>query len=138
LLNTLKNEPNPCATLKIEKTTCKDFIPEQIKVPLPDPLTELFVADLQQYSLEQLLPLSEIYFPNYKCSQEQIDKIEVLTRNQYKSKLWSNMKEGRITGSSVYSVLHTDIEKPSKTVVQKVCYPLQANFKSTPTQYVCL
>ena len=58
-----------------------------------------------------------------KLTEEQADFIENATKQQSNSLLWKDMRIGRITVSIVYDVLHTNIGKPSASVIKTICTP---------------
>ncbi|XP_013382110.1 uncharacterized protein LOC106152913 [Lingula anatina] len=57
--------------------------------------------------------------------------VELHTRDQCKSTHWRKYRLGRITASQLYSAVHTDIDKPSMSVVKSVCYPQYFSSAST-------
>ena len=57
-----------------------------------------------------------------KLTREQVDFIENATKQQSNSLLWKDMRIGRIAASIVY-VLHTNIDKPSASVIKTICTP---------------
>ena len=58
---------------------------------------------------------------NFKFTKDEIHYVEEATQNQSTSSVWYVRHCGRIAGSTVYSVLHTDIDNPSKSVIDKIC-----------------
>ena len=56
-----------------------------------------------------------------KLTEEQADFTENATEQQSNSLLWKDMLIGRIIVSIVYDVLHTNIDKPSASVIKTIC-----------------
>ena len=50
-----------------------------------------------------------------------IDYVERLTKKQAQCNKWHQVREGRITASRVYDVLHTDINFPSVSLIKNIC-----------------
>lgn len=45
------------------------------------------------------------------------------------------MRVGRVTGSTFKSACVTNIKKPAKTTIMKMCYPEESRFSSPQTAY---
>ena len=58
-----------------------------------------------------------------KLTEEQADFTENATEQQRNSLLWKDMRIGTITASIVYDALHTNIDKPSASVIKTICTP---------------
>ena len=50
-----------------------------------------------------------------------IDLVERLTKKQAQFNKWHQVREGRITVSRVYDVLHTDINFSSVSLIKNIC-----------------
>lgn len=127
-------EKKPCVQLRVEESTYANFIPLQMKTPLPKPMSSIFDSANESLSIEELISMAEDFLSNFHFTEDQRILMELLTRNQFKSILWGKHREGRITASNAHAVLHTDWSNPSKTIVQKICYPDRAAFDSNPTK----
>lgn len=140
LLNRLNDEKKHCGLLKISKGYANHHVPEELRIPLPaHPLSSwLFKPEMVGINFNILLEEAEKSFPNIQVSEVQAVRIELLTREQSKSKndLWNSFRQGRLTASNIYSVVKTSLENPAKSVVQKVCYPMNNKFFSAPTRLV--
>lgn len=138
ILKRLSDEKKPCGLLKVTETYANMFVPEELKVPLPPhPLSSwLYRCELVGTSFNALLEEAEKMLPKIKVSEEQALRIELLTREQSKSKndLWNSFRQGRLTASNVYAAMKTSIENPAKSVIQRVCYPMSNKFVSAPTR----
>ena len=58
-----------------------------------------------------------------KLTEEQADFIENANKQQSNSLLWKDMRIGRIIGSIIYDVLHTNIDKSSASLITTICTP---------------
>jgi len=133
-LEKLREEKEPCVLLRSEIQTCENFLPEQMKIEFPPPLTSIYDECFQLLSIRDLINLSEDYLAKYNLTADQRSALELLTRKQYKSVLWSKSKEGRISASVVHQVLRTPLDNPAKTVVQMICCTKETSFTSPSTQ----
>lgn len=113
----------------------KNFIPLQLKIVLPSPLSKIFSSQSRGKPLSVLLKVSEDLFSKYSVSNQQAEAIEILTRAQSKSELWNAFRIGRITASVVKSVITTSIANPTKSVLLKICYPNINSVNTPATKY---
>lgn len=96
-------------------------------------LASLYKEEYKTYSLEQLQELAHSL--KLTISQEECQEIEKLTRSQTASKKWFLYRKGRVTASNFKAVVHTNIIKPSCSLIKKLCYPVR--FKAEATAYGC-
>lgn len=109
----------------------KAFIPKSTKLPKSvleyrTPLT----LQLQPKELEQLCQAFELD----ELTTAQVEAIERATRGQSSSKTWFRQRAGRITASNLRRVLHTNAEKPAKTLIKAICYPEAHRFSTAATR----
>ena len=107
----------------------------QSSVQLPLPLQSIFDPKHLELDYLQLLGLATEYIPN-SVSTTQQEHLEEVTRSQSKSKVWFKFRAGRITGSRVYQVVHTDPHKLS-SLLSSICYPEACKFSSATSKYGC-
>ena len=118
------------ALLSIVPGFCDKYIPRSESGCLPKPLTSFFDERLLEASFPQLLDKSEEVFQNITISSEQAKVLEKSTRVQSRSKVWYQQRAGRITGSKFKAAVHTDITKPSQSLIKQICYPESCQFKT--------
>jgi hypothetical protein len=123
------------AILSITTPYNKDFLPKTDLSSLPEPLTQLYSAELNSVEYQDLLAKSIDIFQKMNISSEQVKLIEEATRNQSKSSLWFQMRAGRITASNFYKACHTDPASPSVSLIKEVCYG--SSFTSKATTWGC-
>ena len=70
-------------------------------------------------------------------TKEQVDCVEKETRGQSTNRLWFQFRLGRITSLVMRRVCHTDIKKPSQSLIMQVCYPARTKFSNAATQWGC-
>ena len=63
--------------------------------------------------------------------------LEELTRLQSKCHLWGIHRAGRITASNMKSVLCTSCDKPSLSLIKKLCYPEVYKFSNAAVSWGC-
>lgn len=63
--------------------------------------------------------------------------VEAHTRDQSKSRLWFNMRTGRVTASRLRAVCKTDEAIPSLSLIMTCCYPESSYFKTSATVWGC-
>lgn len=94
-----------------------------------------YETNVDQPSLPPLLdglPLESLLA--LQVSEEQVQFAELKTRGQASSPLWHKLRKGRITASVLYDATHTDINKPSKTVVNSILQK-RKTFSSLSTEW---
>ena len=69
------------------------------------------------------------------ASEIEVKNLEMNTKGQSSNRLWFRFRAGRITGSVVYDVFHTDISKPSLSVLNRICYPDKCQFFSEAVEW---
>ncbi|XP_048590107.1 uncharacterized protein LOC125573589 [Nematostella vectensis] len=90
------------------------ILPSHLFIPkLPKLLRELYSPNSKSEDIDRV-------YQN-KISEADKDFIERSTRAQANSLAWHDMRVGRITASIAHSVLHTSMEKPSKSLILKIC-----------------
>ena len=92
----LSHEKQASAILLVSDGFAKNYIPEQMKIPLPQPLGTLFDAKCKVLDFDTLAALSEEQLVKYALTPEQSIRIEELTRKQSKCQLWNSYRQGRI------------------------------------------
>lgn len=70
-----------------------------------------------------------------KISDKYVKLIDELTRDLSDSWLWEKLRVGRITGSTFKLVCQTQLKKPAKSTIMKICYPEKCRFTSEATTY---
>ena len=133
-LSTLSTSREPCALLRISPGYSARYKPEELKIPLPKSLSELYDSTKQDKSLAELIEFAERCMDSYNVTPIQAERIEVLTRAQHKSRIWFQFRQGRITASLFYDVFHTNMKNPARSLLQRICYPLESRFHSEATR----
>ena len=124
LLNCLKQLPPTQypVGLSLFKDCSKPFHhknPIPCKPKIPNSLREYHQTNLTEDEItERIKEIHEI-----KISHDQINFIENATKQQSASLIWKDVRVGRITASVAFNVLHTNMEKPSESLIAKICTP---------------
>ena len=110
----------------------EQYIPEIVKDPSVWIASQLRVENHSSKTKHEiLLECDKLINGNIlEVSSELIDKIEKRTKGQYNNKEWYEYRSGRVTASNMKRVCKTSIDKPSKSVVNTVCYPRSSSISS--------
>jgi len=109
----------------------KKYIPKE--VILPKPLTEMYDENSAKPEYNELL--KECSAKEIILTEEDIKAIEENTREQAKTNAWFNQRAGRITASKFKYACHTNVSKPSKSLIKSICYPQSMRFQSIETDW---
>lgn len=60
--------------------------------------------------------------------------IEAETRSQGQSRLWHDLRAGRVTASRFKAAARTDPLNPSKSLIRQICHPHLSKFSTTATR----
>lgn len=96
-------------------------------------LTNMYSPKNREKKLEELQQLSSIVLQNLDNNPDLIIEIALQTTKQSDSTLWKDLRRGRITASILRDVCATSLAKPSKTLIDKICYP--SNITSPAIMY---
>lgn len=122
LLDMLASSSGSSVGLSLFSEYSNSFVPTKSKVSdikYPDSLRKLYKHDYESMSVNDLrqVPIDM----HVKLSGETIDLVEVGTRKQSSSPVWFEVREGRITSSTAFDVLHTSDLYPAKSLIKKIC-----------------
>ncbi|KAG4073405.1 hypothetical protein HA402_005568 [Bradysia odoriphaga] len=92
-----------------------------------------YKSDFKGKGLEDLLEIARSITVN--IPEKYIKMIESLTVTQKNYWLWEKHRVGRITGSTFKSVCRTNLKKPAKSTIMKICYPEKTRISSKAIQY---
>ena len=101
-----------------------DFIPKFVppeRAKLPKMLRELYSIGNQSKSLEEIRKMSRELVSTMTILKPTVDYVLDLTKNQSQSQIWHDVRAGRITASIAHDILHTNILKPSESLIKRVC-----------------
>ena len=109
------------------------FLAKETK--LPDAITALYNETYMELNYVQLL--EKCYDIHLSITEPECKAIEKETQNQAASRVWFAQRAGRITASRLKAACHTDISKPSKSLIKQICYPEAHKFYSAATSWGC-
>ena len=124
----------PVAIHRVLNPFSDKHIPRQVTTQPPRRMTEYYNKNLTSLTLEEIEAHAEDAIKLYEVTSEQRDIIEEVTRTQSKSVKWYYSREGRVTASKSFEVSRTNLEKPAKSLVQSIVYPMDSNFHSAATE----
>ena len=111
------------------------YIPLYEQGLLPKPLSLLY--EKVSLTFSELLSKCESINHDTKLTADQVKKVEEMTREQASCKLWFQQRCSHVTASKLRTVLHTNYSKPSKSLLQSICYPVVPQFYSKACAYGC-
>lgn len=123
-LNALKSLDTNIVGLSAFKEHCSNFIgigPRVNTNRLPANLRDLYSKDNSSLSEEDIISLSNRTFDHFSVTSEQIKYVEEVTKTQSLSSTWHQARLGQITASVAGEVMQTNVEKPSVSLIKKMC-----------------
>jgi Viral alkaline exonuclease len=133
-LGMLSTSKEPCALLRICPAYSVRFKPKELQVQLPKPLSTIYNSSFIGKSIEELIDCAERHLHSYDVTPIQAERIEELTRAQNRSRLWFQLRQGRITASLLQEVVRSDPRNPRRSLLQRICYPFDSKFSSEATR----
>ena len=103
--------------------------------PLPPLLSDVYRPEYLELQYDKLLQVCEEFYNLMEISPEQINNLEIATKEQSKTKLWFQYRAGRVTASKSKSATCTDPARPSISLIMSVCYPEAYKFTSSATRF---
>ena len=91
----------------------------------------------EKASYTELLQCAVSLKATYKVRDEEITTLEESIRLQSKCGLWSIHQAGRVTASNFKAAVHTNSDRPSLSLVKKLCYFEAHRFASVATSWGC-
>ncbi|XP_035981353.1 uncharacterized protein LOC118556891 [Fundulus heteroclitus] len=102
---------------------CEAFIDQVQPFTVPRTLHSLRDATMDGKDISVLRKHCESLVSRTSLSNKQAEYIECNTRKQNKSLTWHHYRAGRVTASNMHSVYVANLDKPSQSVINAVCYP---------------
>ena len=90
---------------------------------LPVSLRTLYSLSNSELADAELISKCEEVLRTIKISVDQQAYLYDITKAQSDCLDWYEQREGRITSFTAHSVLHTDIQNPSKSLLKSICFP---------------
>ena len=123
------------ALLSVLPGHCEEYIVDHTLLSLP--LSSLYESDAMDLPYQYLLKKCDSVFSNLKVTDDQARTIEISTRDQAQSKTWFCFRAGRITAAKLKAATHTDLSKPSQSLLKSICYPESSKFSTKATKWGC-
>lgn len=108
-----------------------NFKPTVLQDKYPKLLTELFNENLTSLSLAEVKEHCKNI--DLAVTPEQVQHLEMDTREQHHTDKWFKFRTGRISASKFRAVVSTQINNPSISLIKEICNP--SHFKSSATQW---
>uniref|UniRef100_A0A1X7TTG2 YqaJ viral recombinase domain-containing protein n=1 Tax=Amphimedon queenslandica TaxID=400682 RepID=A0A1X7TTG2_AMPQE len=123
------------AILSLTRDYSSSYIPISLSPDLPSPLSALYNSEYLSSHYIELLSLAEDL--EISITEGQCLAVEKSTKTQFQSRIWYNMRAGRITASRLRAVCTADEAMPPLSLIMSICYPDVARFNSHATEWGC-
>ena len=133
----LSQQKHRASILSIHAKYNEPYKPLSVSKCLPATISSLYDSKRENDSLDDLVNYSRRAKEEYTVTDSEVKTLEESTRLQYKCTLWGVHRAGRVTASNFKAAVHTNPEKPSLSLVRKLCYPSVFKFKSAATIWGC-
>jgi len=129
LRKTAYNRPAICS---IVPPFSNKFKPTTNTIQLPPSLLDLYNPENEELLYTEVLEVcDELQLP---ITPQEVQNIELYTREQGKSPAWFKQRTGRITASKMKAICATD---PSQSLLSQICYPHLKKFTTPATTWGC-
>ncbi|XP_061879548.1 uncharacterized protein LOC133631368 isoform X2 [Entelurus aequoreus] len=126
------------AILSIVPDYADNFEPRAVKRKLPVPLSQLYDSGNMKLSLDELaLKCRSELEKLHSITRKQISAVEEESWGQATSTTWFQQRAGRITASNFKATTRTNVSKPSKSLIKRICYPELCRFSTAATRWGC-
>lgn len=102
---------------------------------LPPPLTSLYKEENIKLNPTDLKEQCDVAFSRLKLSDDDIQFVNKSTEGQSENLIWHEQRTGRITSSTVHSVIRTDPKNPSKSAINEICNPRKKRLQTEPIKW---
>jgi len=109
-----------------------EFKPTTNTIQLPPSLLDLYNPENEELLYTELLEVCDEL--QLSVPPQEVQNIELYTREQAKSPAWFKQRAGRITASKMKAVCATDPSHPSQS---QICYPHLKKFTTPATTWGC-
>lgn len=115
-----------------------EFAANFIPPDLPTPITEIFNAVFLNKPFETVLAEIDRLLQTdlFTVTANQSESVQKLTKGQTKAKLWNIYRSGLCTASKSHTICHTNIVKPSTSLLKSIRYPADNIFSTEATRYL--
>ncbi|XP_038062887.1 uncharacterized protein LOC119733373 [Patiria miniata] len=121
------------AILSLQDEFAEEYMPKTDS--LPQNLLQLRQSDKLQTSLVSLQDEAAEIMTTLRVTPAQATNLQCSTCEQTQSKLWHTHRAGRVTASNMHAATHTSVDKPSTSLVKRICYPHTLQFSSDATDW---
>uniref|UniRef100_A0A1X7UTK9 SWIM-type domain-containing protein n=1 Tax=Amphimedon queenslandica TaxID=400682 RepID=A0A1X7UTK9_AMPQE len=109
------------AILSLTRDYSSSYIPLSLSPDLPSPLSALYNTEYLSSNYTDLLSLAEDL--EISITEGQCLAVEKSTKTQFQSRIWYNMRAGRITALRLRAVCAADEAIPPMSLIMSICYP---------------
>ncbi|KAL1268558.1 hypothetical protein QQF64_033921 [Cirrhinus molitorella] len=125
-------EPKKSAIPSVIEGHSHRYIPKEMQLDLPTPLSNLYSSAWLEVDLPTLLVESTKVFDDLHLTQQQCLVVEEETREQSKSRVWFDQRAGRVIGS-----VFSEVARANRPVslIKRICYPHSSQFSTEATRW---
>ena len=132
MLASCKSKP---AVLSLVEPYSSRYVPKSLNSSLPVCLSQIFKSEYLNLNYCELLSIASDY--QITVTEQQAMQVESKTKLQANSRLWYQMRAGRITASRLKVACRTNPAQPSISLIMAVCHPEMSKFKTVATNWGC-
>lgn len=133
----LQSSSSKPAILSLVHPFSNSFVPKSLDPDLPCVLSTIFRPELIDESYHEILKASMGELERLTVTSAQKKAVEEKTRGQANSKIWFQMRTGRVTASRFKAACHTDPACPSASLIMSICHPELSRFSTDATRWGC-
>lgn len=134
-LDKLKHANPRAAVLSVAPKHSKDFVPVTLRDGYPTPMGQLYEAENDALTYNELIEKCDKVFEELKMTDAQCKLVEQETKGQTSSRIWYTYRCGRITASKFGAVIKSNENQPLKSLVKTICYPESGKCTTAATRY---
>ena len=108
--------------LRVVPKYCEQFKPQVTDSKFSPLFSSFYIEENETLIYDQIILKSEDTFSNIRITETQVSNVENEAKGQYTNNKWFRFRAGRISPSVAKDVCSTKIEKPSISLVKKICY----------------
>ena len=123
------------AILSLVEPYSSQYVAESLDSSFPVCLSQIYKSENLNLNYLELLSIATNY--QITVTEQQTAHVESKTRLQANSRLWFQMRAGRITASHFKSACRTNPAQPSISLIMAVCHPEMSKFKTAATNWGC-
>ena len=132
MLASCKSKP---AVLSLIEPYSSRYVPKSLDSSLPVCLSQIFQSEYACLNYCDLLSIASDY--TITVTEQEAVQVESKTKLQANSRLWYQMRAGRVTASRFRSACRANPAQPSISLIMGICNPELTKFNTAATNWGC-